>query len=106
MVTFKNLVVGITGQLVFLIYKTLVKWEYYSMILLTDVFMVLFVKAFKDVMEAFCLCVVGAEQVILISVAVVVTKIVKQQVKLFIERRLRLYMELERFIGLEKRFGA
>ena len=106
MVTLKNLVVGITGNLVFFVYKAFIDWENDGLVLLSDVFMVGFVKAFKNVMKAFYLGLVRTEYIVFIAVTVVIAQVVEQQVKLLVERRLRLYVVFKGFLCLENGFRA
>jgi hypothetical protein len=63
-VTLKNLVVGIAGNLVFPVDETLVQWENNRMVLLADIFVVGLVETFKDVVETLGLRCIRTKQVV------------------------------------------
>ena len=85
MVAFKNLMVRVTGNLVFLVDKSLVQRQNYRIVLFTDILRISLIQSFENIMKSFGLGVIGTKQIIFVAVKMVLIQIIQQQIKLFVE---------------------
>ncbi len=72
------------------------------MILLPDIFAIGFIQRRKNIVETLRLLFVGTKNIIFIAVEVIVVQIVQKQIKLLVERWLRLDGEIQKFSGFYK----
>src|SRR3970282_912666 len=99
MITFKNLMVGITSQLIFFVYKSLINWQDNRVVLLANILGISFVERFKNIVKPFGLGIIGTKQIIFVAIEMVVVQIIQQQIELFVERWLRFDIKIECFLG-------
>ena len=78
MVTLKNLMIGITRDLIFFIDKTFKQRQHHGFILLANAFVIGFINIFKNIMETTRLIFIGTTQIIFVTVEMILAQIVQQ----------------------------
>src|SRR5690554_4219873 len=100
MVTFKNLMIGITRNLVFFINKSLIQRKNNGFVI-SDLLVLAVFETLENIMEAIGLCFVGAIQIIGEAVLVIFIQVVNQQIKLLVKGRLWLKVKTQLFFGIK-----
>ena len=77
MVAFKNLMIGIAGNLIFFVNKSLVQRQNYCVVLLANILRIRLIQGFENIMKTLGLIVIGAEQIVFVSIKMIVVQIVQ-----------------------------